>query len=157
MKLTTAKMAEALKIESELWEIELIELGADQAFNGYSLTGTYLLVGITSPIQENQVSINSMPEEKREMVIPITFENCDNYLSGQVFFKGLDKITKKWDVFFTDRRFDEIVKVESSSPIAIKIAKNTRSEQLKWIGFTKNKGSRNCFFELKLKPKMYLK
>ncbi|GAB5407747.1 MAG: hypothetical protein BalsKO_01120 [Balneolaceae bacterium] len=158
MELITAKMAQALKAKTELWTVKLTELGSDHAFMGYSLTSTYLMVDITSPILENQVSINSIPEKDHEMIVPIVLENCETFVSGHISFRGLDKIIKKWELYFIDRRFDTSVKVESSNPIAIKkLERNTRSEHLKLIGYTKNNESRSCFFELQLKSKMNLK
>ncbi len=159
MELITAKVAEALKTKSELWTIEFTDLSAHQAFMGYSLTSKYILVGITSPLQNSQVSINSIPEnEGEELVIPINLENSDPSAVGHICFKGVENITQKWDIYFFDRRFDDCIKVDSSNLILVKKdTKNTRGEQLRLIGYTKKDQNQNCFFELQLKPKNYIK
>ncbi len=155
MELITARMTQAVKANTNLWTIELTDLGAHQAFMGYSLTSKYLMIGITAPKLESQISINSIPEnEEEEIKIPLYLEKCDASLVGQINFKGLNKISQKWDVYFYDCRFSELTKVIDSVPIPIKKpSKNTRSEHLKLIGYTKKKDSNNPCFELRLKPK----
>tara|TARA_R110000868_G_scaffold235273_3_gene489032 strand:- start:1466 stop:1939 length:474 start_codon:yes stop_codon:yes gene_type:complete len=156
MQLTSAKENKVLQPKTKLWTIELTDLGAHQAFMGYSLTSKYLMIGITSPMLESQISINSIPtNEEEEIKVPIYLEKCNDSLVGHICFKGLEKISEKWDVFFNDHRFDESVKVKSSVPIPIKrLAKNTRSEHLRLIGYTKSRQDFDCFFEIHLRPKM---
>ena len=156
MELIAARMAQAIKVKTNLWTIELTDLGAHQAFMGYSLTSKYLMIGITSPILESQISINSIPEnEEEEIKIPIYLEKCDTTLAGVINFKGLQKILHKWDVYFYDCRFSEIIRVFESVPIPIKKPeKNIRSEHLKLIGYTKKNDSNNPCFELRLRPKL---
>lgn len=153
MEPTIIKPAEALKQISKLWTIELTDLGVHQAFMGYSLSDKYLMIGITSPMLENQISINSIPDDpSKDLRVPIHLEKCDCGLFGHISFKGLEKILKKWKLFFYDSRFDEETEVKNEAPITIKELKsNTRSENLRLIGYSKKSDKAQSLFELRLK------
>ena len=156
MEPTTLRMAEALNSTTKLWTIELTDLGVHQAFMGYSLSDKYLMIGITSPMLENQISINSISDDpNEELKIPIHLEKCDCGLFGQISFKGLEKIVQKWEVVFYDSRFGEETKIKDERPVLIKQLKsNTRSENLRLIGYSKRKEDVKSMFELRLKPRI---
>ncbi|MBO6523353.1 MAG: hypothetical protein JJ971_05970 [Balneolaceae bacterium] len=155
MEPTTTEMAEALNPTTKLWTIELTDLGVHQAFMGYSLSDKYLMIGITSPMFENQISINSIPKSgKEELKVPIPLEKCDCGLYGNISFKGLDKFLSKWKLFFYDSRFGEETEVIDGNLIPIKqLSKNTRSEHLKLMGYSKGKENAKSLFELRFKTK----
>ena len=155
MNPTTAKMAEALNSSTKLWTIELTDLGVHQAFMGYSLSDKYLMIGITSPMFESQISINSLPKDGEAVSIPLHLEKCECGLFGDINFKGLDKLLSKWFLFFYDSRFGEETEIRNDQPILIKHLKsNTRSENLRLIGYSKSKENSKSLFELRLKPRI---
>ncbi len=139
---------------SKEWTIEITDLGMHQAFMGFSLSDKYLLVGITSPMLESQISINSIPDDpKEELKIPIHLEKCDCELFGRISFKGIEKILKKWRLTFFDSRFGEETEIKNEYPIPIQqLRTNTRSENLRLIGYSKDKGLSESIFELRLRP-----
>ncbi len=148
------KMAKALNSTTKLWTIELTDLGVHQAFMGYSLSDKYLMIGITSPMFENQIAINSVPKSGEELKVPIHLEKCDCGLFGQINFTGLDKFSSRWRLFFYDSRFGEETEIISGNMIPIKqLKKNTRSEHLKLIGYSKEQEQSKSLFELRLRPR----
>ncbi len=138
------------------WTIELTDLGVHQGFMGYSLSDKYLLIGITSPLLESQISINSLShDEQAEIKIPLQLEKCSALLNGSIWFKGLDKILPKWEIHFVDNRFGESVKIDEQSVIRIReLEKNIRSEHMKLLESLTEDQHTSSFFELSLKPKV---
>ncbi len=155
MKPTTRKKSEMLNSTTKLWTIELTDLGVHQAFMGYSLSDKYLMIGITSPMFENQISINSVPKNGDEEVkVPIHLEKCDCGLFGNINFTGIVKLLPKWRLFFYDSRFGEETEVIDGNLIPIKqLTNNTRSENLKLIGYSKKTEKAESLFELRLRPR----
>lgn len=148
------KMAKALNSTTKLWTIELTDLGVHQAFMGYSLSDKYLMIGITSPMFENQIAINSIPKSGEELKVPIHLEKCDCELFGQINFTGLDKFLSRWRLFFYDSRFGEETEVVDGHTVPIKqLTKNTRSEHLKLIGYSKKTVKSESLFELRFRPR----
>lgn len=135
-----------------IWDVELTDLGAHQHFMGYSLTTKYLMVGITSPVNESQVSINSIPSEKEaEIIIPLGLEKCDCRLTGAIVFKGIDQLTDRWKIVFTDNRFGDEQELQSDESVPIRQpVKNTRHELLKLAGRNKNGKAPRSMFELRM-------
>ena len=155
MEPITMKMAKALNSTAKLWTIELTDLGVHQAFMGYSLSDKYLMIGITSPMFESQISINSIPKSsKEELRIPLHLEKCDCGLLGDISFTGLEKFLSQWSLFFYDSRFGEEIEVIDGNVVTIKqLDKNTRSEHLKLIGYSKETEKAKSLFELRFKPR----
>ncbi len=137
------------------WTIELTDLGVHQGFLGYSLSNKYLLIGITSPLLESQISINSLSDdEQAEIKIPLQLERCKALLDGSIRFKGLDKILPKWEIYFLDNRFGESVKVDEQSVISIRqLEKNTRREYMRLLESIHEDQHASSFFEISLTPK----
>lgn len=155
MEPITMKMAKALNSTTKLWTIELTDLGVHQAFMGYSLSDKYLMIGITSPMFEDQISINSIPKTGvEELKVPIHLEKCDCGLFGSINFKGLEKFITTWELFFYDSRFDEETQIIEGNLIPIKqLTMNTRREHLKLIGYSKETNKSKSLFELRLRPR----
>lgn len=138
------------------WTIELTDLGVHQGFMGYSLSDKYLLIGITSPLLESQISINSISKSEEEGIrIPLLLEKCKALLNGSIRFKGLEKILPNWEVHFLDNRFGETTKVDEQSVIVIRqLEKNIRSEQMRLLENMNEIQHTSSFFELSLIPKL---
>lgn len=78
MQSNVAKKVSAKNAEHLIWEIEVSDLGSSKPFLGFSLTGQYLLVSLTSPDQQNKVDIQSIPEQKDQpLIIPIRLNAID--------------------------------------------------------------------------------
>ena len=142
-------------IAAKQWTIELSDLGAHQVFMGYSLSETYVMIGITSPNLESQISINTLPRNsEEEIVVPIELERCDPDLVGEIHFRNSGKLLENWEVFFYDNRFGDRSKVDGTVSIPIRgPEKNTRSEKLRLMGYAGN-SSTSSVFELRLKPRV---
>ena len=105
----------------KVWEIDVSDLGACKPFLGYSLTDQYILVGITDPNHQNEVSITSIPESNPKTVhIPLVLSGFESSEIYNVRFTGLDKISGTWNVRLFDRhvqkgyrlREGEVLKIE---------------------------------------------
>jgi hypothetical protein len=137
------------------WEVELTDLDDHQSFMGYSLSTKYMMVGITSPLAENQVAINSIQADKKEdIVIPLMLEKCDCKLSGRIYFKGIEKLIGKWKVFFNDNRFGEQTELHDGLFVSIRQPeRNTRQEYLKLARLGGAEALPGSMFELLLKAR----
>lgn len=149
-------MTEAVKYDIKKWIIELTDLSENNAFMGNALSSKYLMIGITSPTLESQISINSISEDQTKKIhVPLCLEKCNSMLSGQLTFKGLEKLTNKWEIFFLDNRFDQTTPLFDLTSLQItELKSNRRSEQLRLIGYTNSKADCSNLFELVLKPKL---
>ena len=139
----------------DVWKIELTDLGVHQAFMGYPMGDKYLMIGITSPDMESQISINSLPEdESKEITIPIEIEKCNTDLKGAIEFIGIEKMLANWELYFFDNRVESKIPLEPKVPVNIHIpGRNTRSEKLRLAGFAKSKEGCSSIFELRIKRK----
>ncbi len=105
MQTTIAKKISVQDAEHLIWEIEISDLGNSKPFLGFSLTGQYLLVGITSPDQQNKVDIQSIPENLDEpLVIPIRLNAIDYPQKGQLSFKGIRGLLQNWELKLIERQ-----------------------------------------------------
>lgn len=144
-----------VEVGKEVWKIELTDLGVHQAFMGYPMGDKYLMIGITSPDMESQISINSLPDnDNDEIKIPIELEKCNTDLKGSIEFVGIEKLLANWELYFFDNRIESKVRIEPKSPVNINIpGRNTRSEKLRMAGFAKTKEGCSSIFELRIKRK----
>lgn len=153
MELLANNEGQALKVNSTLWTIELTDLGIHQATMGYSLSSKYLMIGITSPLLDTTISINSIPEnENEELIIPIHLENGGPFIDISVCFKGLEEIFKTWDVHFYDNRIGAFTKVFESTPIPLQRLNRNSSLRLVSSKEGQSVNSKNSF-EIRLTKK----
>ncbi len=140
---------------TEVWKIELTDLGVHQAFMGYPMGDKYLMIGITSPDMESQISINSLPDDELEEIrIPIELERCNTELMGSIEFTGIESLLDNWELYFFDNRIESRIRVQPSVPVYIhKPERNTRSEKLRLAGFAKSNKECSSNFELRIKRK----
>lgn len=154
MELLASSVKKIAKVDECIWTIELTDLSTSQGFMSDILTERYLMIGITSPKFEKQVCINSIPDSKPEIVIPIDLENCDSSKVGAINFKGVDQLSKEWELIFYDNRFNVETQIKAYDLVSIQQPeKNTRREYLKLLGQSGTEGTRGSAYELRLKRK----
>ena len=142
-------------IACQQWVIELTDLGTHQVYMGYNLSESYLVIGISAPDLEEQISINSIPKEPfDEIVVPLELQNASPLISGEINFRCSKAILEKWDIYFFDNRFDYKTPVKPNDPIRIGTQiRSTRSEKLRLMGYVRKKQNTSVF-ELRFKPKL---
>ncbi len=105
MQSNVAKKVSAKNAEHLIWEIEISDLGNSKPFLGFSLTGQYLLVSLTSPDQENKVDIQSIPEQQDQpLIIPIRLNAIDFPQKGRLHFKGIRRLLENWQLTLIERQ-----------------------------------------------------
>ncbi len=143
---------EKRKVDSQtsIWNVEVTDIGAHRPFLGFSLTDQYLLIGVTSPRDENLVSIHTIPEKKiHQFSIPLDLERHQLPILGEIHFKGIDALVSKWSIGLYDRRFNETVVLSPFEPASIKPLLGRELHQTTdWSGFKKSKKNRQPIFEL---------
>jgi|GEM_PF-5300965 len=106
--------------EQLVWEIEIKDLGACKPFLGFSLTDQYLLVGVTSPDQQNEVSITSIPKEEDQRIrIPLSLNKFDFPRSGILRFKGIQFLIDRWEFLLHNFHTDRTIKLNANSKLSL--------------------------------------
>lgn len=132
-----------------IWEIEVSDLGSSRPFLGYSLTGQYLLVGITSPDQQNKVDIQSIPEKPEQSIhIPIRLSAIDFPQKGKLRFKGISKLLQHWDLKLIEKQSGVVVPLHKDRTLSL--AKIQQSMQDSILAATHSK---KVMLELQLTAK----
>ncbi|HCD52568.1 MAG TPA: hypothetical protein DEQ34_08980 [Balneolaceae bacterium] len=132
------------------WVIELNDLSTDQALLGFQMSGNYVMVGITSPINENKISVHSLPEDEwTELHIPLNLQHCDAPLKGKINFCGLSKLHKSWSVQMIDHRTGAVYEINEIDHIQIELPTRINNKgKLKLLGYSKDEARCPALFEL---------
>ncbi len=103
-----------------LWEVEISDLGACKPFLGFSLTNQYILIGITSPDSQNEVTISTLPESLAEsVIIPLNFGKFEFPKSGKLVFKGIQRLKDKWNIKLVNSQTMRAFSISSKSSISL--------------------------------------
>lgn len=156
MESNTSVKINELKETRHIWNIEITDLGDHKPFLGFSLTGQYVIVGVTSPASENRVSVNSVEVGKNLIVkIPLELERHDYPAKGVLVFNGLKKLCAEWDICFIDSRTQNGVSLNADRR-EVDLSDFPPEEQemhLHILGFKPTKSVRNSSYELWLRKK----
>lgn len=130
------------EVAHEIWEIEICDLGACKPFLGYALSDQYILVGITDPNKQNEVTITSIPEGKPKAIfIPLVLSNFECEDIRKIRFKGLKRISATWNVRFFDKKEQVGYKITEEEIFSTSLIKEqqvdlTGSSQYRFISST---------------------
>lgn len=144
------------EVTYEIWEIEICDLGACKPFLGYALSDEYILVGITDPNKQNEVTITSVPEGRPKAIfIPLVLSNFASKDIRKIRFKGLNRISATWNVRFFDKKEQVGYKITedeifSTSPIKEQQVDLSGSSQYRFTSSTPE----NYRFEVILTEKL---
>ncbi|MBO6795402.1 MAG: hypothetical protein JJ895_15970 [Balneolaceae bacterium] len=146
------KLAERLHISNYdhlVWDIEISDLGNSRPFRGFSLTGQYLMVGITSPDQQNKVDIQSIPEKTEGSInIPIRLGEIDFPQKGKLRLKGIGKLMPRWEMKLIEKQSGMVVTLKKD--VVLSLAKIQQSIQDSRLD---SRQVKNVMLEIQLTPK----
>ena len=130
MQAGSTNHVEYLREEQLIWEVEISDLGACRPFLGFSLTNQYVLVGITSPDQQNEVTITSIPnDEKQEIVIPLSLQKFEFPITGYLTFNGIKRLSEQWRIRLINTKTGRSIPVRQNSKLSLRGLRSDLSDE----------------------------
>lgn len=121
MQAGSVKQQEYVSEEQLIWEIEISDLGACRPFLGFSLTNQYVLVGITAPDQQNEVTITSIPnQDVAEISIPLELQKFEFPISGNITFKGIKYLSDQWKFRLLNSKTGRSISIKHSTKLSLR-------------------------------------